>query len=237
MEELIRQFFSQYAYQPMLVYSAICGFMMLSAFGLPLPEEVVLVSAGFLGYMSMHPDRYPPPPGATTQVNVYVLAAVSFIAVMSSDYLIYYLGRRFGPRLFKMRWFARLMPQKTLERVQKWMWEYGSWTVIVFRFTPGVRFPGHLTCGAMGLSPWRFIAIDWLAAGLSVPTQVLLVSFYGEYILKYFTQFKIYLLSTIAIALLIYFTSKYLNKKFGISAQTSSVTQNPNPNDVSRPAP
>ena len=47
MEHVITEFFSQYAYSPMLVYSAICLFMILSAFGLPIPEEIVLISAGF----------------------------------------------------------------------------------------------------------------------------------------------------------------------------------------------
>lgn len=212
MEEFVTRFFSDYAYQPLLVYGAIWGFMLLSAFGMPIPEEVVLISAGFVGYMSLNPDKFPPPPDATSKVNVYVLATVAFVAVMASDYLIYSLGRRFGPRLFKLRWFNRMMSEAAIRRVQHWMWNYGSWTVIVFRFTPGVRFPGHLTCGAMGLSPWRFIAIDWVAAGLSVPTQVLLVSFYGKFILTYFTRFKIYVLSAAAIGLSIYFIFKFINR-------------------------
>lgn len=213
MEEYVTSVFSTYAYQPMLVYGAIWGFMLLSAFGLPIPEEVVLISAGFVGYMSLNPELFPPPPGATSKVDVYVLATVAFVAVMVSDYLIYYLGRRFGPRLFKFRWFARMMPEKTLNRIRNWMRSYGAWTVIVFRFTPGVRFPGHLTCGAMGLSPWRFLAVDWLAAGLSVPTQVLLVSFYGKYILTYFTRFKIFFFSTLAVAAVTFFALKFYNRR------------------------
>jgi membrane protein DedA with SNARE-associated domain len=213
MEEFVVRVFSEYAYQPMLVYSAIWLFMLMSAFGLPLPEEVVLISAGFVGYMSLHPDLFPPPIDATSKVNVYVLAVVAFAAVMASDYLIYSLGRRYGPRLFQFRWFKRMMGESALRRVQLWMRKYGLWTVIVFRFTPGVRFPGHLTCGAMGLSPWRFLAVDWIAAGLSVPTQVLLVSFYGKFILTYFTRFKIYVFSVAGIAVVIYLTFKFLNRK------------------------
>jgi len=224
MEEFITRVFSTYAYQPWLVYGSICGFMFLSAFGLPIPEEVVLISAGFVGYMSLNPEQFPPPPGATDKVNVYWLAVIAFVAVMASDFLIYYLGRRFGPRLFKVRWFARMMPEKTLQKIRQWMWEYGSWTVIVFRFTPGVRFPGHLTCGAMGVSPWRFIAIDWIAAGLSVPTQVLLVSFYGKFILQYFTRFKIYFFSTLGAIVLLYFALKYLNRRKEAAAAAIPVT-------------
>jgi len=200
--------------------------MVLSAFGLPIPEEIVLISAGFVGHMSLHPADYPPPYEGAPSVNVKVLAAVSFFAVIFSDFLIYQLGKRFGPRLFRMRWFARLISEDALEKIQRWTRKYGAWTVVIFRFTPGVRFPGHLMCGAMGLSPWRFIAFDFFAAGLSVPTQVLLVSLYGETILHYFKPFKIYLLSAFALALLGFFAYKFFQRTFG---KRQAVTDEPAP--------
>lgn len=212
---MIIEFFSQYAYSPWLVYGAICLFMVLSAFGMPIPEEIVLIGAGFVGHMALHPADYPPPYPGAPSVNVHVLAIVSFIAVVAADFLIYQLGKRFGPRLFKMRWFARLISQASLDRIQRWMKKYGAWAVFIFRFTPGVRFPGHLMCGAMGLSPWRFLAVDFIAAGISVPTQVLLVSFYGETILAYFKPFKIYLLCFFAAALVLFFLYKLVQRMFG----------------------
>ncbi len=214
MEHLITQFFSQYAYSPLLVYGAICFFMVLSAFGLPIPEEIVLISAGFVGHMALHPADFPPPYDGAPSVNVQVLAAVAFVAVICSDFLIYQLGKRFGPRLFKTRWFARLMSESSLDKIQRWTRKYGAWTVVLFRFTPGVRFPGHLMCGAMGLSPWRFVAVDFIAAGISVPTQVLLVSLYGETILLYFKPFRIYLLCTFAAALVIFLVYRLFKKSF-----------------------
>ncbi len=221
MEEIITSYFSQYAYAPFLVYGAICTFMVLSAFGMPIPEELVLISAGFVGYMSLNPELFPPPTPDAAKVNVYVLAGVSFFAVMGSDFLIYWLGKKFGPKLFKMRWFSRMVSEAALERVKRWMWNYGYWAVIIFRFTPGVRFPGHLMCGAMGLSPWKFIAVDSIAAGFSVPTQVLLVSFYGKFILKYFTEFKIYFFSTLGTAFVIFLIYKFRQSR-QLKAQTAA---------------
>jgi membrane protein DedA with SNARE-associated domain len=210
---IVSQLFSQYAYSPLLVYGAVVLFMMMSAFGLPIPEEVVLISAGFVGYMSLHHDLYPPPYQGAPSVNVFVLAAVAFFAVLGSDYLIYFLGKFFGPKLFRKRWFARLVSDSSLERIQTWMRKYGYWAVFIFRFTPGVRFPGHLMCGAMGLSRWRFIAVDSLAAGISVPTQIFLVSFYGEEILKYLTHIKLYALATGGLALLVFLAFRVLKKR------------------------
>lgn len=221
MEQLVSQFFSQWAYQPYHVYGAIIVFMMMSAFGLPLPEEVVLISAGLVGYMSLHPNQYPAPYEGAHTVNVYVLAVVSFIAVMSSDYMIYALGRMFGPKLFKMRWFSRFVTESSLERIRSWSRKYGYWAVVIFRFTPGLRFPGHMMCGATGLPRWKFLAIDTFAAGLSVPTQILLVSFYGKVILDNIARFKLYLVSAIAAGLVIFFVSKLLRRRHaeGVSQQ------------------
>lgn len=213
MEHFITQVFSEYAYSPFLVYGAICLFMTLSAFGLPIPEEVVLVSSGFIGHMALNPAQYPPPyPGARV-VNVYVLALVAFIAVVGADYLIFFLGKKAGPKLFKMKWFSRMMSPSALEKIQRWMKKYGYYAVFIFRFTPGVRFPGHLTCGAMGLSGWRFMLVDAVAAGISVPTQVLLVSHYGQYILKYFAKFKIVLISTLAGAFILFLIVRYIQSR------------------------
>ncbi len=211
MEEFIQQTFGNLAYMPWAVYGAICGFMILSAFGLPLPEEVILVSAGFIGHMALFPAT-PHPEGAQV-VNVHVLAAVAFCSVMGSDYLIYFLGKRFGPKLFETKWFGRMVSVDRLTKVRGWMQKYGYWPVIVFRFTPGVRFPGHLMCGAMGLSPWKFLAVDALAAGISVPTQIYFVSYYGKEILHYFKTAKIYLASALVVGLIIFLFLKWKEKR------------------------
>lgn len=206
MEALVHEVFAEYATQPWLVYGAICLFMLMSAFGLPIPEEVVLVSAGLIGYVALKNPSIDP---NASVVNVYILATVALFAVLGADFLIYSIGKRLGPKLFRTRRFSRMVSEKSLEKIQRWMWDYGSLTVVVFRFTPGVRFPGHLMCGAMGIPAWKFLAIDWIAAGLSVPTQVMLVAFYGEFILQYFTRFKIVVFSGLAIFVAVYFGNKY----------------------------
>ena len=202
MDQIVADFFAHYAYSPFLVYGAIVAFMMASAFGLPLPEEVVLISAGLIGDKAMHPDIFPPPYPGATSVNVYVLAAVSLLAVMGSDYLIFWLGKTFGPRLLQIPFFRRLISARSAGRIGKWVNGYGYWTVIMFRFTPGIRFPGHLMCGAMGLSPARFIAVDFIAATLTVPTQVLLMCFYGQQILEQLKRYKLMAIAALAVVAL-----------------------------------
>jgi membrane protein DedA with SNARE-associated domain len=94
-EDAIWTFFSSYAYEPMIIYSAVVVIMFASSFGLPVPEEVTLISSGLIAYMAMNPDQYPPPTPDAEGVNVYVLATVCFVAVLFSDVVIYLLGRFF----------------------------------------------------------------------------------------------------------------------------------------------
>ncbi len=54
----IMQFFSQYAYSPGLIYTTIVLMMLLSSFGLPLPEEVTILALGLIVYMGQNPKIY-----------------------------------------------------------------------------------------------------------------------------------------------------------------------------------
>lgn len=198
--------FQQWAHEPLKVYSVIVGMMVLSSFGFPVPEEVTLVSAGIIGYMSLQsPVTHEP------KVQVEILALVCFFAVFLSDFLVFFLGRRLGGRVIRSRYFKRY--QKRLDQVVSWVKRYGIWAAGVFRFTPGLRFPGHFSCGMLGLSWVKFVAVDGAAALLSVPTQVLLVAYYGEEVLYYFKQFKFVILGGLVVFGIYYFVKMYREKQ------------------------
>ncbi len=209
-EQDLLGWFTQYAYQPILIYLAIFLLMLASGFGLPAPEEITLVSAGLVCYIGSRPDLYPPPYEGAVPVNAYVTAGVAFFSVIFSDCLVFFLGRRFGGQFLRSRYTARFRTR--MDDVAKWTKKYGMWAAGAFRFTPGLRFPGHFACGMMGLSTAKFVMVDALAAGVSVPTQVLLVAFYGEHILVYFKQFKI-VLAFILLAVAVYYLVRWLKRR------------------------
>lgn len=208
----IIEFFSNYAYEPALVYTFIIAFMTASSFGLPVPEEMTLVSAGLVAYMAGHPIKFPPPTPDAQGVNLYTLCIVCFIAVLGSDLLIYSLGRIFGDKIKQSKLFKKLLSEKSLSSIDKLFRKYGYWASGLFRFTPGVRFPGHLSCGIMKVSVWKFLAVDGAAALISVPTQVLLVAFYGEVILDKIAEFKIILGIIILLIIIILILKKIMNR-------------------------
>ena len=209
----IFQFLAQYAYQPELVYLAVVGMMLASGFGLPLPEEVTLLSVGVLAFMGSRPDLFPPPTPGATPVNMHHAAMVSFTAVVMADSLIYGLGRMWGRKFLYHERMRRIVSLEALQKVEERTKRYGMVAVFAFRFTPGVRFPGHLACGAMKFEFWKFLLVDCFAAVISVPTQIYLVAIYGEPIIKFLQEVKIVIFALLALALMIFIIKRFAVRK------------------------
>lgn len=212
----IMTFFAQYAHSPLLIYSIVATMMFLSSFGLPLPEEVTIVALGLMVHMGKYPDQYPPPPGITVQpLNLYTAMAVCFFSIMISDTIVYWVGRKFGASPFVHKLFRKFLGEHSLEKSRTMIHKHRFLVPAIFRFTPGVRFPGHLSCGMMGISIWTFLAADGLAALISVPTQVYLFATYGEVILSTIKQIKHYALIIALVAVAVFVVIKLKQKIFG----------------------
>jgi membrane protein DedA with SNARE-associated domain len=194
---------AQFAYHPQYVYLGIVAMMLASSFGLPIPEEVTLLSAGFLAFMGSRPDLFPPPYVGAPVVNMHEAAWISFFAVLGSDFLIYCVGRKYGRKLLTETRLKKVISAERLAKVESWTQKYGYFAVFIFRFTPGVRFPGHLACGILKFPVIKFLSVDCFAALISVPTQIYLLAIYGEHIMIYLKQFKIVIFAVIA-AILVY---------------------------------
>jgi len=196
------EFLSQYAYQPGLIYGLIVVMMVASAFGLPLPEEITIISVAILAHMGAHPDRFPPPFPDAPVVNKWTASIITLAAVLISDIVVYQIGRKSGALLTTRPTFKRFFDHGKMQKVKKWTHDYGAWAVFFFRFMPGIRFPGHIFCGLMNLSFWKFILMDSFAALISIPTQLVFVATYGDEIIANIIKFKIYVFGFIAIVIL-----------------------------------
>lgn len=211
-QEPIFIWMSQFAYEPITVYIALVSMMLLSSVGLPLPEEVTLLSVGLLAYFGSHPHLFPPPyPGAAV-VRTEVAMIVATIAVFGSDFLVYLVGRIWGRSLLRRPWMHKVFPDYAQKKIESWTHKYGAYTCGLFRFTPGLRFPGHLAYGLMQYPIWKFLVIDGLAVLVSVPTQIYLMATYGESILIYLKQFKYVVLGIVFAVGLLFLVRKFFFK-------------------------
>jgi membrane protein DedA with SNARE-associated domain len=198
-EETITLWLTEMAHHPTQLYVAIILILFASSFGLPFPEEIVLITAGAAVYVARSESLKT---GLPSTLNPEMVALVCFAAVFISDALVFFLGRRFGISLLNKRPFSILLTPPRLKKVESWTSQYGALACGIFRFTPAIRFPGHFMCGALKIKWLTFIIVDGLAALLTVPSQVLLIAYYGDEILIYFKQFKITIL-VIAILLFV----------------------------------
>lgn len=207
-EASIMAFFGEYVYRPEYVYGFLTIFMFASSFGFPVPEEVVLVSAGLVANAAHHPESFPPPYPGAEGVNLTILCIVAFLAVFGSDLIVYFLGRFFGARIIKTKFFKKQVAGKGYDTINSWFQKYGAFACGVFRFTPGIRFPGHMSCGLLGIPVWKFCLVDGFAALVSVPTQIYFVATYGGVILKKIAEFKVYVAYVLAAMLVVWLIRK-----------------------------
>ena len=129
--------------------------LVLCGLGLPVPEDVVLVSAGALGEMDEREWRD--------------VSLLMYAGVMIGDSTIFLAGRYFGARLHTSRWFQRYFSAKKQAKVENLFERYHSWVLFVGRFLPGLRAPIFFTAGSTRVKFWKFFLFDGLAALISVP--------------------------------------------------------------------
>jgi membrane protein DedA with SNARE-associated domain len=223
-QEWIFQWLQQYAYQPNMVYMLVFAMMLASGFGFPLPEEVTIISVAILAYMGANPELWPPPFEGAPVVNGYEAAVIVSLAVLFSDLLVFFIGRKYGRKLMRMKRFSRFFEGPKMEKINTFVKTYGVSAAFIFRFTPGIRFPAHIFLGMSHFSFLAFLLVDGLAVLISVPTQILLVYHFGEPILGTLYKFKTYVGIGLGVALLIFIVRK-LWVRFML----------PQPSDTNRP--
>ncbi|MFZ4714284.1 MAG: DedA family protein [Bacteriovoracaceae bacterium] len=212
-EQAFFEWFGQFAYQPNLVYLFVIVFMLASSFGLPIPEEVTLISTGLVTFMARHPEKYPPPFPGAPHVDLMTAANVAFFAVFFSDILVFSIGKFFGPRVTSSKFMQRFISPESMGKINGLAHKYSYWVCGIFRFTPGLRFPGHISCGMSGISYSKFLLIDGLAALISVPTQIFLVAHYGEDIIKQVKRFNAAIGIVVGVILIVFVTKKIIQHR------------------------
>lgn len=147
--------FTEYGYWAVFVMLLICGF------GVPVPEDVTLVTGGViagLGYANEH--------------NMF---AVGLAGVLLGDGVIFTLGRVFGDRITRVPVLRRVLTPERFAQAQDKFAKYGKWVMFVARFLPGLRTPVFFTAGMtrrVSFATW--FLMDGFAALISVPVWVYL---------------------------------------------------------------
>lgn len=136
-------------------YVAIIGVLFLCGLGLPLPEEVPILTSAILS-QSGHLRPW------------WALGACMF-GVMVGDSVMFFLGRHWGNHLLEHRLSRKLLTVERQQAIARYFDKYGARIIFGARFLPGIRAALFLSAGTMRVSFLTFLLMDGAAAILSVP--------------------------------------------------------------------
>lgn len=137
---------------PLVVYALVALVIGLESMGIPLPGEVILVSAALLA--ARHELDISP---------VWVAVAASAGAIVG-DSVGYLAGRRWGERMFNVlgRRFPRHAGPDHLAYAEHVFTRYGVWAVFFGRFVALLRIFAGPVAGALRMPYPRFLAANAL---------------------------------------------------------------------------
>lgn len=153
--------------------------LLLCGFGLPMPEDVVLVTGGVLAWLSSDLSEVSFA-GMLRDPGLVAMVAVGLSGILAGDSVIFFAGRRFGHRVADFRPLRRIITPEKLELVEKKVRTRGNVVVMFARFLPGLRAPTYFTVGHARMPYWKFLLFDGTAALISAPLWVCIGFWFGS---------------------------------------------------------
>jgi len=149
------QFFINYAEH----LSYLGSFILLAAVGfiIPIPEEILLLSVGYLSALGFS--------------NVYIATAVGLIGVLTGDSILFLLSKSGSKYITAIR---EKFKEGKIERYEQRMKDNIGMTIFFLRFIVGIRLFGPILAGSLQASWTTFLVYDLLALLIYVPTFILL---------------------------------------------------------------
>jgi membrane protein DedA with SNARE-associated domain len=182
-------------------YLAILGILFLCGLGLPVPEDITLIAAGVLA--------------AIGSISLTGALVAGFIGVLIGDFLLFFLGRKYGMSVLRLPGFRSLFTPDRISAAERTILRNSRFICFTARFLPGLRAPIYLTAGIMGVRPAVFFGLDALAALISVPFWIFVGHWFGENlddVLKFAKQAQFTVLGVVILVAVLYLASKWRKK-------------------------
>jgi membrane protein DedA with SNARE-associated domain len=147
-------------------YAGIFFLLFLGIVGLPVPDECLMTFVGYLVYKHT--------------LNLVPAFAAAVLGSSCGITVSYGLGRSLG--LFLVHHYGRLfrITPENLERVHAWFDRFGTWTLLVGYFIPGVRHLTAVVAGTSKLHPLIFAIFAYSGALIWAATFIGLGFYFGD---------------------------------------------------------
>lgn len=148
-------------------YLGIFLLMVLTGFGMPVPEEVFIIGAGVLA--------------ANGELRTEFAFAACLLGALVGDAVMYAIGYRFGHGLVWLHpKLAKLIGAQREEHFERAVLRHGFKVLLLARFMVGVRGPVYLAAGVVRMPFLKFLLWDLICATLVVGAFFALAFFFGE---------------------------------------------------------
>jgi membrane protein DedA with SNARE-associated domain len=139
-------------------YLALFLLVVLGNIGLPVPEETILVLAGYMCWRG--------------ELNLLVVLVIGVVSAVGGDNIGYWLGHRYGRAALERHAVWLLGHPRRLVMMQEFVARRGLLAVFIARFVPGLRFMAGPLAGALGMPFPSFFGANLLGALCYVPIVV-----------------------------------------------------------------
>ena len=147
MSTLVNYIFENAQYAHFIIF----GCLMLAGLNVPISEDLMIIISAVLA-SSVIPE------------NTLLLFGSVFLGAYLSDWMVYWIGRKLGIKLYKFKWFKRTIPIRKIAKVKLFYKKYGFYTLLIGRFIPfGIRNCLFLTAGLSKMKFSKFIISDGIA--------------------------------------------------------------------------
>lgn len=135
--------------------------------GFFLPGDSLLFTAGFLA--------------STGIIDLTTVIVLSFVMAVSGDALGYYIGKKYGAKVFH-KTDSFFLDKKYIEKTGQYFDKYGGETIIIARFIPIIRTVAPVMAGVGKLGYNRFLAYNIIGAGLWTILLPIMGYYFGKII-------------------------------------------------------
>jgi len=141
--------------------------LLLAGLNIPISEDALLIAGGVI---------------ASTCIPNETIFLFSWLycGCILAAWETYWIGRLFGPKLYDIKWFERIVTPQRIKKLNAYYEKFGILTFMVIRFCPGgVRNALFLTSGLCKMPFWKFILRDGFSASISATLIFSLGYYFG----------------------------------------------------------
>lgn len=142
--------------------------LLFGGLGLPVPEEIPIVTAGVLAHNQV--------------VRWWLALPVCMVGILTGDIILYWMGHRWGDKVLDRRLARRLLDPARRDKLEASYRKHGVLIVFAARHVMGLRAAAFLTAGIVRIPFWKFLVADGAAVGYSIPLNFGLAYLFTDHI-------------------------------------------------------